>query len=173
VTYRREGNAFFAMLPSTQQKGTSRRITVYYSGKPRIAKRPPWEGGFTWSTDSVGRTWVVTTDQGMGASVWWPNKDTQAEEPDSQRIAITVPNPMLNISNGRLRSTKPNPDNTTTYEWFVGNPINNYAIAIATGSYAHYSEEYQCENGKLTLHFYPMALGWQHAAHEQADCRQR
>ena len=64
-------------------------ITVYYHGRPQIARRPPWQGGFTWTADSLGRPWVVTTDQGMGASVWWPNKDTQADEPDSQRVALT------------------------------------------------------------------------------------
>jgi aminopeptidase N len=163
VMYRREGNAFFVTLPSMQQRGSSRRIAVHYSGRPRIARRPPWEGGFTWSRDSVGRTWVVTTDQGMGASAWWPNKDTQADEPDSQRVAITVPRPMMNISNGRLRSTKENADNTTTYEWFVTNPINNYAIAIAAGSYAHYSDVYQGERGALTLDFYPLAYNLEKA----------
>jgi hypothetical protein len=76
----------------------------------------------------------------MGASVYWPNKDTQAEEPDSQRVAFTVPDPMLDVANGRLRGTTRNSDGTTTYEWFVANPINNYAIAVAAGSYAHYGE---------------------------------
>ena len=71
--------------------------------------------GFSWAKDSLGRPWIVTTDQGMGASVWWPNKDTQADEPDSQRVALTVPTPLINVSNGRLRSTKTNPNGTTTY----------------------------------------------------------
>src|SRR5690606_5298520 len=86
VAFEREGNAFFATLTSPQPAGQTKAITVYYSGRPRIAPRPPWEGGFIWTTDSLDRPWVVTTDQGIGASVWWPNKDTQAEEPDSQRI---------------------------------------------------------------------------------------
>ena len=109
---------------------------------PQIAKNPPWQGGFSWAKDSLGRPWVVTTDQGMGASVWWPNKDTQADEPDCQRVALTVPDPLINVSNGRLRSTKKNANGTTTYEWFVVNPINNYAIAVAAGNYAHYSETF-------------------------------
>src|SRR4051812_33163430 len=89
VTFTRDGNAFFATLMPPQTIGASKTIAVYYHGQPRIARRPPWEGGFTWTADSTKQSWVVTTDQGMGASVWWPNKDTQAEEPDSQRIAIT------------------------------------------------------------------------------------
>ena len=156
VAFRREGNAFFASLTAPQPQGETKTLTVYYHGTPQVARRPPWEGGFTWTQDSLARPWVVTTDQGMGASVWWPNKDTQADEPDSQRVALTVPDPMINVSNGRLRSTTRHPDGTTTYEWFAVNPINNYAIAVAAGSYQHYSEVFEGERGRLTLDFWPL-----------------
>lgn len=156
VPYRREGAAFFAALPSAPTAGTRKTITVYYHGKPAIARNPPWQGGFTWTTDSLGRPWIVTTDQGMGASAWWPNKDTQADEPDSQRVALTVPAPLQDVSNGRLRSTRKNSDGTTTYEWFVTNPINNYAIAVAAGNYAHYSETYNGLKGPLSVDYWPL-----------------
>ena len=156
VQFRRDGNAFFAALTSPQPTGRHKTITVYYHGRPRLAKNPPWQGGFTWTTDSLGRPWVVTTDQGMGASVWWPNKDTQADEPDSQRVALTLPAPMVDVSNGRLRRTTRHADGTATYEWFVVNPINNYAIAVAGGSYAHYREVYHGLRGPLTLDFWPL-----------------
>ncbi|MGH7586849.1 MAG: M1 family metallopeptidase [Gemmatimonadales bacterium] len=156
VPFRREGNAYFASPLAPQNEGEHRTITVYYHGRPQIAKRPPWEGGFTWTADSLGRPWIVTTDQGMGASVWWPNKDTQADEPDSQRVALTVPAPLQDVSNGRLRRVTPDPDGTTTFEWFVTSPINNYAIAVAAGHYAHYSDTYRGEGGELTLDFWPL-----------------
>src|SRR5687768_8626045 len=156
LEFRRDGNAWFATTPPRDVPGDIRTLTAYYHGRPQIAKRPPWEGGFGWTTDSLGRPWIVTTDQGMGASVWWPNKDTQADEPDSQRVALTVPRPLINVSNGRLRKVTPNADGTTTYEWFVVNPINNYAIAVAAGHYAHWSETYEGEGGTLTLDFWPL-----------------
>ena len=156
VRYRREGAAVFARLTSPQPVGQHKTLTVYYHGRPQIAKNPPWQGGFSWARDSLGRPWIVTTDQGMGASVWWPNKDTQADEPDSQRVALTVPEPLIDVSNGRLRSTRKNAGGTTTYEWFVVNPINNYAIAVAAGHYAHYSETYDGEKGPLTMDYWPL-----------------
>ncbi|MEO8563117.1 MAG: M1 family metallopeptidase [bacterium] len=152
---RRDGNAYFVAV-APLRVGSRATIVVHYHGRPRIALNPPWQGGFTWTTDSLGRPWIVTTDQGMGASVWWPNKDTQADEPDSQRVALTVPDPLLDVSNGRLRSTRHNADGTTTYEWFVVNPINNYAIAVAAGSYAHYSDVYHGLRGALTLDYWPL-----------------
>jgi aminopeptidase N len=158
VPFRRDGNAFFARPGGAQATGSSGTITVYYHGQPQPARRPPWDGGFTWTSDSLGRRWVVTTDQGLGASVWWPNKDIGADEPDSQRIALTVPDPMIDVSNGRLRSVTPNGDGTTTWEWFVSNPINNYAIAVGAGSYAHYSEFFEGERGTLTMDFWPLSF---------------
>jgi aminopeptidase N len=156
LTYRRDGNAFFVHLVAPQREGDHKTITVYYHGKPRVAKRPPWDGGVTWAHDSSGNLWIATTCEGIGASIWWPNKDLPADEPDSQRVAITVPDPMIDVSNGRLRSTTHNGDGTTTYEWFVSSPINNYDVAVNAGTYAHYSEVYDGEAGKLTMDFWPL-----------------
>ena len=154
LTYRRDGNAFFVTLTQPQRVGDRNTVTVYYHGKPVAAKRPPWDGGFIWQHDSLGHTWIATANEGLGASVWWPNKDTQADEPDSQRIAITVPDTMMDVSNGRLRNTTHNSDGTTTYEWFVANPINNYDVAVNAGTYEdHFTEIYSGEAGKLTMDF--------------------
>ena len=166
LPFRHDGNAFFASFPEPQRAGARGTITVHYHGRPQIAVRPPWQGGFTWGTDSLGRPWIVTTDQGMGSSVWWPSKDTQADEPDSQRVAITVPAPLTHVGNGRLTRTTKNADGTTTFEWTVRNPINNYAIAVAAGNYAHYSDTLSGEDGKLTLDFWPLDYHLD-AAHRQ------
>jgi aminopeptidase N len=157
LNFRRDGNAFFASLLDSQRIGDYKSVIVYYHGRPLVATRPPWDGGFTWTRDSLGNPWVATSNQGLGASAWWPNKDTQADEPDSQRVAITVPDSMIDVSNGRLRSTTHNADGTTTYEWFVVEPINNYDVAVNAGTYAHYSDTFKGEAGELTLDFWPLA----------------
>jgi len=156
LTSRRDGNAFFVSLVAPQPARSVKTITVYYHGKPVVATRAPWDGGFVWAKDSLARDWVVTANEGLGASVWWPDKDYLADEPDSQRVAITVPDSLFDVSNGRLRSTTRNADGTTTYEWFVKNPINNYDIAVNAGHYAHWNDNYQGEKGNLTLDFYPL-----------------
>jgi aminopeptidase N len=158
---RQEGNAWFATLPSPASVGSTGRVTAYYGGRPRIAPRPPWDGGLTWSRDPEGRPWVVTTAQGLGASVWWPNKDTQADEPDSMRVVVEAPGALQHIGAGRLRSrtTLPaGPDGRTwtRSEWASVKPINNYAIALAVGQYAHWQETYAGEAGALTMDFFPL-----------------
>jgi aminopeptidase N len=150
------GNAFFVTVPSAA-KGAMRTIAIYYHGRPRVAVRPPWDGGYGWGVDSLNRPFFSTTNEGLGASVWWPNKDIPSEEPDSQRIAITVPDPIMDVSNGRLRKKTSNGDGTTTWEWFVTNPINNYDVAVNAGMYDHFADTLMGERGKLTMDFYPLS----------------
>jgi len=166
---RRDGNAWFVTLPEPATAGERDTITVHYHGKPRIATNPPWDGGLILARDSLGRPWIATANQALGASVWWPNKDTQADEPDEgQRIAITVPDSLVDVSNGRLRSVVNHDDGTTTYEWFVEAPINNYDVAINAAHYAHFGGVYHGEGGVLTLDFWPLDYHLA-AAREQFD----
>lgn len=171
LTYRRDGNAFFAHLEAPQEVGQVGEVTVYYHGRPKVATRPPWDGGYTWTEDERGNTWVSTSNEGLGASVWWPNKDIMADEPDSQRVAITVPTPMVDVSNGRLRSTTVNDDGTTTWEWFASQPINNYAISVNAGAYAHWREIYDGEGGPLTLDYWPLTEHMADARRQWAQVR--
>lgn len=154
---RQEGDAHFARVAGPQAVGSVQTVTVHYHGKPVVAVRPPWDGGFVWERDSLGNPWVMTANEGIGASAWWPNKDTRADEPDSQRVAITVPSGMVDVSNGRLRDSTRNGDGTTTYEWFVSNPINNYNVAVNAARYAHFSDVYDGLDGRLTLDYWPLA----------------
>lgn len=166
LAVRRDSNAYFVATAAPQAPGAVRTLTAYYHGRPRVAKHAPWDGGLVWARDSAGAPWVATAVQGLGASAYWPNKDTQADEPDSQRVAVTVPDPMVDVSNGRLRRVTPNGDGTTTYEWFVTSPINNYDVAVNAGPYAHLADLYHGEAGTLTLDYWPLA------AHADAARRQ-
>ncbi|MCX6143114.1 MAG: M1 family metallopeptidase [Ignavibacteriales bacterium] len=152
VPFTREFNAVFVNLPKTLDKGSSHHIKVFYGGIPTVAKNPPWDGGPTWTKDSSGNPWVVVTCQGTGASLWWPNKDHQADEPDSMLMSITVPKGLTDISNGRLRSTTELPGGWTRCDWFISYPINNYCVTINVGKYAHFSDTYGKD--KLTLDYY-------------------
>lgn len=149
-----EGNAHFIQLQSPQKKGTVNSVDVYYEGKPKEAIRAPWDGGFSWKKDSNGNHFVATSCQGLGASVWWPNKDHMYDEVDSMAISVRVPKNLMDVSNGRLRNIEKHNDDTTTYHWFVDNPINNYGVNVNIGDYVHFSEKYQGEGGALDMNYY-------------------
>ncbi|HTI59850.1 M1 family metallopeptidase [Mucilaginibacter sp.] len=163
LPYTREFNAVFVTFPKAIEKGSKDEFTVYYSGHPTIAKRAPWDGGVEYNVDSLGHPWVSTACQGMGASVWWPNKDQQEDEVDSALISISVPTGLKDVSNGRLRKVTKLKDGYTRFDWFVSNPINNYDIEANIGDYAHYSDIYNGEKGKLTMDFWPLSYNLEKA----------
>ncbi len=156
VPFTREANAVFVTFPSTLKKGKKDNFTVFYSGKPRVAKNPPWDGGFIFKKDKSGNPFVSVACQGLGASVWWPNKDHQSDEVDSMLISISAPKDLDIIANGRLRSIKPQKDGYKQANWFVSNPINNYNVAFYIGKYAHWTDTYDGEKGKLSLDFWSL-----------------
>ena len=163
LPYTREFNAVFITFPQTIQKDSKDEFTVYYSGHPTIAKRAPWDGGIEYNVDSLGHAWVNTACQGMGASVWWPNKDQQADEVDSALISISVPTGLKDVSNGRLRKVTKLKDGYTRFDWFVANPINNYDIEANIGDYTHFSDTFDGEKGKLTMDFWPLSYNLEKA----------
>lgn len=154
LTVTRDGNAWFIKMNAPQVKDKSKKITVFYSGKPRKALKAPWDGGVVWAKDDKGRPWIATACQGLGASIWWPNKDTQSDEPEDMTISVTVPADLTDVSNGRLKKTIDNPDGTKTFVWYVGNPINNYDVAVNVGNYIEMKDSWHGEGGKLDLGFW-------------------
>jgi aminopeptidase N len=147
------GSAHFIKLVENQKKGDIQSIKVFYEGKPKEAVRAPWDGGLSWKRDSNGKHFVATSCQGIGASIWWPNKDHMYDEVDSMLISVNVPKNLVNVSNGRLRKVE-NYENSNTFHWFVSNPINNYGVNINIGDYVSFSEVYQGEKGPLDMSYY-------------------
>jgi len=148
-----DGNAHFITLTKQQVIGNTESIIVQYEGNPKEAIRAPWDGGFSWKKDANGKHFIATSCQGLGASVWWPCKDHMYDEVESMRISVTVPSNLMDVSNGRLESIE-NHGETTTYNWFVDNPINNYGVNVNIGDYTHFSEIFDGEKGPLSMDYY-------------------
>lgn len=151
---KREFNAVFIQFPEPIAAGQVDSFTVHYSGRPIQAKKAPWDGGFVFKTDANGNHWIATACQGLGASAWWPNKDHLTDEVDSMLISVRVPNGLINVSNGRLRSRVDMNDGYTRFDWFVSNPINNYNVALNIGDYVHLTDTFRGEKGVLDLDYW-------------------
>jgi aminopeptidase N len=154
LQFTREGNVFWIKMADRQVPGALNSVVLSYGGRPKVSKRPPWEGGITWKRDAAGKPFAASSCQGDGASLWWPCKDHMYDEPDSMLISVNVPAGLMDVSNGRLRSVVKKKNHTTTYNWFVANPINNYGVNINIADYAHFSEVFQGEKGKLDCDYY-------------------
>lgn len=164
-----QGNAHFIKLKSDQKKGSLQSLDVYYEGQPKEAKRAPWDGGFSWKKDDNGNDFVATSCQGLGASVWWPNKDHMYDEVDSMLISVRVPKALMEVSNGQLRGVEDHKDGTNTYHWFVNNPINNYGVNVNIGDYVHFSEDYNGEKGILKMDYYVLKYNLEKAKQQFKD----
>lgn len=146
----REGNVYYLDLPAEIAAGTEFTLSLHYSGKPREAKRAPWDGGWIWSKDALGRPWMSVACQGLGASVWFPCKDHQSDEPDEGALlTIIVPDTLVAVGNGKLIESKNVNDRLKAFTWEVKNPINSYNIIPYIGKYVNWHEVYAGEVGDL------------------------
>jgi len=143
LDYKRKFNAVFIEFEESLKKGSLDSIEFFYHGNPIVAENAPWDGGFVWSEDKNGNPWVGVAVQGTGASLWYPNKDHQSDEPEEAQMDIAVPNGLTNVSNGRFIKKTDLENGFTEWSWKVINPINNYNIMINIGKYAHFSDKYK------------------------------
>jgi aminopeptidase N len=153
VNWQTEGNAHFIDLGMKIQPGQTQSIFIYYHGTPKMARKPPWDGGWTWTSDKQGRPFIATANQGDGASLWWPCKDHPSDEAEEVTLTITVPEGLTAVGNGQLKKKKTK-DGRSTFVWEVQSPINNYGVNVNIGHYIRMEECYKGLNGKLDVDYY-------------------
>lgn len=135
-------------------EGGNYSITVFFHGSPREAVNAPWDGGIIYKKDQNNNPWVTIACQGLGASSWFPCKDSQIDKPEGITASYTIPNNLVCVSNGKLIDKTSFTNQTTTYTWEVKNPINNYNIIPYIGDYVQLSDLYIGEKGRLTTEFW-------------------
>jgi len=141
LKHQRQYDAVFIEFPDVLEQETTQLLSFYYSGKPLEAKNAPWDGGFVWKKDKNGKPFVGVAVQGTGASLWFPCKDSQSDEPDyGACISIEVSEDLVAVSNGKLIRIIENQNKNKTWIWEVKNPINNYNITLNIGDYVHFSD---------------------------------
>jgi aminopeptidase N len=147
LKYQREAGAVFVDFPQTLRAGRVYTIDFYYSGHPLETGR---FGGIAFRKDPQGRHWINTACEGIGASIWWPNKDQWRDEVETMRISVSVPDNLVDVSNGKFLGKTALGDGYTRWDWLVHYPINNYNVALNIGNYAHFGERF----GDLSLDYY-------------------
>ena len=155
VKFAHEGGRI-AIEPAAQiAKGAEFLVAVQYGGQPRVAKRPPWTGGFTWSKTEAGQPWIATSCQGEGADLWWPCKDHPSDKPNSFDLICTIPAGLTLASNGTLQGEPITKDGKTTFHWRSASPIANYNVALNIAPYVELKDTFECIDGtKMPVTFY-------------------
>ena len=172
VNTEREGDVLWVDLPQPMKAGEASTVRISYHGVPREAVHPPWDGGWIWKTDARGNPWMSVACQGLGASVWYPCKDTQSDEPDDgASLHITVADSLQAIGNGRLRDVVENADGTSTWNWKVTQPINTYNLVPYIGKYTHFGEVHEGISGKLDCDYWVLAYNEEKAREQFKQVR--
>ena len=139
---------------------------IEYGGKPGIAPRPPWDGGFTWTKDSHGNPWVAISCQGEGIKIYVPCKDHPSDEPnEGAELIITVPKGLVVAGPGLLKEVKTK-RMKTTYHWETNYTINNYSLLFNIGKFEVVSRDYTtCEGNIVPMQFYVLEENVDKAEH--------
>ncbi|MDP6500841.1 MAG: M1 family metallopeptidase [Candidatus Marinimicrobia bacterium] len=155
LTASRKEDAVFIDFPAVKA-GTEFTFRVKYEGSPQEAKNPPWDGGFIWNKDEMGRDYVSVACEGDGCGLWWPLKDHISDEPDrGARMTFTVPQNLFCVSNGKLVNTiQDTLTGKQSYTWEVKNPINNYNISVQLGNYVVLEDTLQRKSQVETMNHY-------------------
>ena len=164
LKYTRELGTVFVDFPAPLRKNSVQSIDFYYSGYPKETGR---FGGISFGKDPHGRHWITTACQGIGASIWWPNKDQQRDEVENMRLRVAVPGDLTDVSNGRLVSKKDLGDGYTRYDWAIHYPINNYSVSLNIGRYVHFSDKL----GDLTMDYYCLPENLEKARRQFAQAK--
>ncbi|MBV8672297.1 MAG: M1 family metallopeptidase [Acidobacteriaceae bacterium] len=149
LKYERDSGAVFIDFPETLHAGQVYSIDFYYSGHPLTVGR---FGGTVFTKDPAGHTWIYTSCEDDGASIWWPDKDQWRDEVESMDIGVAVPNGLTDISNGKFMGSTDLGDGYTRWDWHVTYPINAYDVSLNIGDYVHFSDSY----AGLTLDYYAL-----------------
>jgi dipeptidyl-peptidase-4 len=164
LNYERELGAVFVDFPETLRKGRIYSIDFHYSGNPRETGR---FGGIAFRKDTAGRPWINTACQGIGASVWWPNKDQQRDEVENMRISVEIPSDLVDVSNGKFLGKTDLGDGYTRWDWAVQYPINNYCVSLNIGRYEHFTDT----ANNMTLDFWALPEDLEKAKKQFAQAR--
>ena len=125
------------------------KITVEYGGEPPIAVRPPWFGGFTWTTDRSGNPWVAINCQKEGGRIYFPCKDHPSDEPnEGVDLFITVPDSLVVAGPGLLKEVVQK-KNKKTFHWKTNYTISNYCVIFNVAKYIVVGKDYTTINNNV------------------------
>ena len=120
---------------------------VVYSGTPPLAKRPPWEGGTTWTTTPDGQPWIDTSLWGGGCDLLYPCLDHPTLKPATSDLHYTVPTGLMAPGNGALVS-RVDKDGWTTWNWHARS-VHTYGSVLDVAPYKVLEGDYKSRFGNV------------------------
>ena len=141
-------------LATPFEAGRTFEARIVYSGTPPLAKRPPWEGGTTWTRTPDGTSpWIDTSLWGGGCDLLYPCLDHPTLKPATSDLHYTVPAGLMAPGSGALVS-KEEKDGWTTWNWRARS-IHTYGSVLDVGPYKVMEGDYASRFGNtIPMRFY-------------------
>ncbi len=143
--YRNPQGRLTVDLPKPLAAGERAVLRIVYAGKPHVADRAPWDGGFVWAKAPTGEPWIASAVQGEGCDLFWPCIDHPQGEPLEVAQHITVPAPLVAAGNGVAMGMEEK-NGWRTYHWRARDP-DTYAISLNIGPFEVLEGEYKSRFG--------------------------
>lgn len=147
-TFQRTTDKIILNFPELLPAGFDFTIGVAYHGTPVTSGI--LGGGMLVTRHGNNVPVMATLSEPYAAPTWWPCIDNPADKATAE-IEATVPNGYLVASNGLLRGTQSNADQTVTYFWQESYPIANYLISVAATNYVTFGDTYTALDGTTTM----------------------
>lgn len=116
-------------------------LSIHYGGRtpaPLYGRGDhPYQGVF-WGETKAGHPRVDVACQTVDGSVWWPCKTANyhpGDKPDSVSVALTVPEPLVAVSIGKLVGEDVPRKGWRTYRWRLDAPTPTWAVGFAAADY--------------------------------------
>jgi aminopeptidase N len=130
ATFTRDGQELIITPKTMIRRRSEMEITVKYRGVPKTVIDPDGALDGWIPTPSGG---VIALSEPQGAPSWFPVNDYPTDKA-TYSIAMTVPNNLSAISNGRLAG-KETRDGKTMWKWKAAEPMASYLSTMAIGAF--------------------------------------
>ena len=134
LVFTQAGDSVVVTLPVSLAVGEIDSLTIHYQGLP---PEPSFNRGLMFRVYNLGGhigPSVANMSQPAYAKYWWPCKDRPGDKALSS-VNLTVPEPLVGVSNGKLMGTTTPEAGWITYHWREDYPIATYLISVAVADY--------------------------------------
>jgi aminopeptidase N len=153
LPFTHKGDHLLITLDRAYDVGRPFSLTINYKGTP---------SGDGFSFDSHNSVpMIYSYGLPFTARQWWPCQDIPSIKADSADISLTVPQPLVAASNGKLIREVDNHNGTKTFSWRVGYPIYPDVISVAVTNYQTFTLRYEyaaTDSMPISFYVYPEDL---------------
>nr|MEE4267896.1 M1 family metallopeptidase [Candidatus Krumholzibacteria bacterium] len=158
LVFSREGDAILVHLATPPVPGVPDTLTTFWEGRP--PRHGQLQVGLLFRQHNAGTPTdpaddvpiIANISEPWSAHAWWPCKDHPADKA-LVSLAVTVPDTLSAVSNGRLLEVTHPAPGWRRFAWREEYPLPTYLVSVAASNYSTWTE--MCGDVPLEYHVFP------------------